>query len=454
LAQPPLQRRLAAILAADVVGYSRLMGRDEAGTHSRVKALLRELVDPIVKAHKGRVVKTTGDGVLAEFASATEAVSAAVNIQRSVLDHNAVLSKDKHLILRIGLNLGDLIVDTGDIYGDGVNVAVRLEGICEPGGVCISRAVWEQVAGRVPYRFEDGGEHQVKNIDRPIAVYRLSPDAIAPLAPPRTILALAQQAGGRRLAASLALVVAASLMAVAGAHLWWNPWGSTGGGVAGAGQTSESTPTPPEATAATQPSASVLLSAPEPMSDQPISGNSLVVLPFVSLSSGPDVDQFADAITDDLITDLDRVADLLVIARNTAFTHKGRAVDVRQVGRDLRVRYVLEGSVRRAGDQVRVNAQMVDAESGGQLWAERFEGAAHDLASLPDRITTRVAKSLNLQIMPTVSRDKRQVDHATPRVSPAVPAKPEPKYRPANRPPVARATSQNCFSFGGRQFCE
>jgi len=318
-------RRLAAILAADVAGYSRMMGADEEGTHERLQAHLQELVNPKIGEQRGRIVKNTGDGFLAEFASVVDAVRCAVEFQRGMAERNGSVQPDKRIHFRVGINLGDVIVEEQDIFGDGVNVAARLEALAEPGEIRVSRVVRDQVRDRLDYTFEDLGEQHVKNIARPVRVYVLRADALAdPLA----------------------------------------------------------------------------LSAPvAPPASQPVAPRlSIAILPFANLSNDPEQGYFADGITEDLTTDLSRLAGMLVISRNTAFTYQGKRVDTKQVGRELCVRYVLEGSVRRLGNQVRVNAQLIDAEADAHLWAERFDGDTSDLLVLQDEITSRIAVALNLEL--------------------------------------------------------
>jgi len=323
---PPV-RRLTAILAADVAGYSRLMGADEEGIHERLKAHLGQLVEPKIKEHRGRIVKNTGDGFLAEFASVVDAVRCAAQVQRGMAERNEGTPPEKRIDFRIGVNLGDVIVEEHDIFGDGVNVAARLEALAEPGGICISRVVRDQVRDKLDFAFEDMGEQQVKNIARPVRVYALSLEGVA------------------------------------------GPPGSRA----------------PIARPVSQPSAAPRLS--------------IVVLPFASLSNDPEQQYFADGLTEDVTTDLWRIADMFVISRNTAITFKNRAVDTKQVGRELGVRYVLEGSVRRLGNQVRVNAQLIDAETDAHLWAERFDGDTEDLFALQDNITRHIAVALNLELV-------------------------------------------------------
>jgi adenylate cyclase len=327
LATGRVERRLAAIFAADVAGYSRLMGVDEEGTHERLKGHLRQLIDPKVKEHRGRIVKNTGDGLLVEFPSAVNAVRCAAEIQRGMVDRETEVADDRRIKFRIGINLGDVIVEPEDIFGDGVNIAARLEALAEPGGICISRTVHDHIGDRLPYSFEDIGDQSVKNFDRPIRTYAMS----------------------RAVVASLSLV--------------------------------------PNSTDVALP----VISTTRPLS--------IVVLPFENLSDDPEQGYFADGITNDLTTDLSRIAGSFVIARNTAFTYKGKSVDAKQVGRELGVRYILEGSVRRTGRQVRVNVQLIDTESGAHVWAERFNTERSNLIEAQDQITGRLARTLNLEMV-------------------------------------------------------
>jgi len=332
-------RRLAAILAADVAGYSRLMGANEEGTLEQLKALRRELVDPKIAEHHGRIVKTTGDGVLVEFASVVDAVRCAVEVQQAMPERNVNAGADNRIELRIGINLGDVIVEGDDLYGDGVNIAARLEALAEPGGICISRMVREQVRDKLPYSFEDMGEQSVKNIARPVRAYTMSPAALAslPAVAPRV-----EMVKSKREVSELV------------------------------------TPATPRLC--------------------------IVVLPFANLSNDPEQEYFADGITDDLTTDLSRIPDALVIARSTAFTYKGKSVDAKQIGRELGVRYLLDGSVRRTADQVRVNVQLIDAEGGVQLWADRFDTDRANLAAAQDEITGRLARTFNLELVKDLGR--------------------------------------------------
>jgi adenylate cyclase len=307
-------RRLAAILAADVAGYSRLMGEDEEGTLERLKALRRELLDPKIAEHKGRIVKTTGDGMLVEFASVVDAVRCAVEVQQAMPERNTGIGADDRIELRIGINLGDVIVEGDDLYGDGVNIAARIEALADAGGVFVSNTVHDHVRDRLPFVFEDLGEQQVKNIARPVRVYRVR-----------------------------------------------------------------------DVAAANSPSASAPPALPLP--DKP----SIAVLPFQNISGDQEQEYFADGMVEEIITALSRIRWLFVIARNSSFTYKGQAVGVKQVARELGVRYVLEGSVRKAGGRVRITAQLIDALTGTHLWADRFDGLIEDVFELQDKIAASVA---------------------------------------------------------------
>src|SRR5262249_28800282 len=293
LATERVERRLTAILAADVAGYSRLTGLDEEGTHAQLTEHLRSLVDPKIAEHRGRVVKNTGDGLLAEFGSVVDAARCAVDVQRGMLERNANVPQEKRIDFRIGINVGDIILDRGDIFGDGVHVAVRLEAVAEPGGICVSGRVLEDIEGKLDLGFEDAGEQRLKNIARPVRVYR----------------------------ARLSIHPSARQVVL-------------------------------------------------PLPDKP----SIAVLPFQNLSGDSEQEYFADCVVEEIITALSRFQPLFVIARNSSFTYKGRSVDVKQVGRELGVRYVLEGSVRRAGGRMRIAGQLIDASTGAHLWADRFDG--------------------------------------------------------------------------------
>jgi TolB-like protein/class 3 adenylate cyclase len=369
---PPV-RRLTAILVADVAGYSRLMGADEEGTHERLQAHFRELVNPKIAEHRGRIVKNTGDGFLAEFQSVVDAVRCAVEVQRGMAERNAETPENGRITFRIGLNLGDVIVEEHDIYGDGVNVAARLEALAEPGGICISRVVRDQIRDKLPYPFEDKGEQSVKNIARSLRIFALRPETVAEL-PAASVPALARRrlriAPAPRAGAAAVLVIAV---------IGLLPWSATRFSPA-----PEMTVTP--ATLAISPP----LIAPR---------LSIVVLPFANLSSDPEQQYFADGITDDLTTDLSRIAHMFVISRNTAFSYRNKLVDAKQIGRELGVRYVLEGSVRRSGNQVRVNVQLIDSETGAHLWAERFDSDTGDLLALQNEITGRLSNALHLELI-------------------------------------------------------
>jgi adenylate cyclase len=358
-----VERRLAAILAADVAGYSRLMGANEVGTLRALKSLRREVVDPALAAHGGRVVKLTGDGILIEFTSAVDAVAYAVEVQRAMARRNADVPPERRIEYRAGVNIGDVIVDEKDIYGDGVNVAARLEALAEPGGIWISGTVYEQVRDKLPFAFADKGRQKVKNIARPVRVYALDADAVAALGGMEPSLAApgaAPRSGLRRVWPALA-GVAATLLLAAGLWTLFRP-----------------TPAPHE---------------PAPA---PVPGLSIVVLPFANLSGDPNQDYLADVITDELTTGLSRIRGSFVIARSTAFTYKGKPVDVKEVGRELGVRYVLEGSQQSSGDRVRVNAQLISAETGAHLWADQFDAGRADLLTMEDEIVTRLARGLEI----------------------------------------------------------
>jgi adenylate cyclase len=385
LATERVERRLAAILAADVAGYSRLMGADEEGTLARLKAHRREMIDPKIKEHKGRIVKTTGDGILVEFASVVDAVRSAVEIQRYMIDRNAGMAEEKHIAFRVGVNLGDVIIDGDDIYGDGVNIAARLEALAEPGGICVSRVVRDQIRDKLQYPFEDMGEQSVKNIARPVRAYAMGAAAVAstPL-----VAAQAKPEPARRSIIPQRAVIAASLFAAIGLAIvaWW-AWPKGNSPAVSVQAPAAANPQIPPAVASTS-----------------VPRMSMVVLPFANLSNDSEQEYFVDGVTDDLTTDLSRISDSFVIARNTAFTYKGKAVDAKQIGRDLGVRYVVEGSVRRGGDQVLVNVQLIDTESGAHVWADRFETDRRNLAEAQSEITGRLARTLNLQLVHSLGR--------------------------------------------------
>jgi adenylate cyclase len=381
-------RRLAAIFAADVAGYSRLMGADEEGTLERLKAHRRQLIDPKITEHRGRVVKTTGDGLLAEFPSVVDAVRCGVEVQRGMADREGSIEADQQIRFRVGINLGDVIVEGGDIFGDGVNVAARLEGLAEPGGICVSGTVRDHIGDRLPYAFQDLGEQRVKNIARPVRAYAMNALAIAatPLTAVRAPPGRLRHAASRPGVIATALIVVVAI-AVIGSWL----------------QQNASAPSAPLQAQASPQTAPVRL--------KPAKRLSLIVLPFNNLSGDPAQDNFTDAVTDDLTTDLSRVADSFVVARNTAFGYKGKAVDVKQLGRELGVRYVVEGSVRRSGEPLQVNAQVIDAGSGAHLWADRFDVDRADLAKAQNNIISRLARTIQLQLLEAAGHE---IEHEDP----------------------------------------
>ncbi|MGQ0662174.1 MAG: adenylate/guanylate cyclase domain-containing protein [Pseudomonadota bacterium] len=359
--QASVKRRLVAILAADVAGYSRLMGADEEGTHARLKAHLDALVDPQIAAHRGRIVKTTGDGVLVEFDSVVDAMRAAVDIQRGMVERNAELAEERRILFRMGINVGDVIIDGDDIYGDGVNVAARLQALAAPGQICVSRAVRDQVRDKLEFSFADLGEHAVKNIARPVKVHRLVYGG--DLGPPARRLA-----GRRRLGLAVA---ATAIVAVAGGLAWY-------------------------LIPRTEPAPAVAVSeAPRlSLSDRP----SIAVLPLVNQSGDPAQDYFSDGITDDIIAALGRFSNLAVIARNAVYVYKGKPVQPESLGRELDVRYLVEGSVRRAGNRIRVTVQLTDAMRGLHLWSERYDGEITDVFAVQEEIARGIVATLAVKL--------------------------------------------------------
>lgn len=324
MADDRVDRRLAAILAADVAGYSRMMGADEEGTLRQLKEHRKELVDPKITEHRGRIVKTTGDGMLVEFVSVVDAVRCAVDIQRAMIERTAQLPPEKRIQFRVGINVGDIIIDDTDIYGDGVNVAARLEALADPGGIMVSRVVHDQVQDKLGFEFEDMGEQAVKNIARPIGLHRIHLTEQAP----------------RSLSPTLAK---------------------------------------PERAASERPS--------------------IAVLPFANMSGDPEQEYFADGISEDIITGLSKLRWFFVIARNSSFTYKGKAVDVKRAARDLGVRYVLEGSVRKGGNRLRITAQLIDAATGNHIWADRYDGELADVFALQDEITKKVVAAIEPKLL-------------------------------------------------------
>jgi adenylate cyclase len=363
-------RKLAAILAADVVGYSRMMGEDETGTARAVREH-RQAAAPNVRGFGGRLVKTMGDGVLLEFPSVVAAVECAIAIQQQMAERNADVPEGKRIRYRVGVNLGDVLIDGEDILGDGVNIAARLEGICEPGAICISGSAYDHVRGRIDADFVDLGERTLKNIAQPVRVYALGVGEIAHASaatPPRPAAPI-------KPTAPALLGIAALLIAIAAGGLTWF--------------------------IASRPAA--IATGPPPLVASQAPGEakhlSIVVLPFTNLSGDPAQDYFADGVTENLTTELSRIRDSFVIARNTAFTFKGKSIDAKEIGKELGVRYVLEGSVQRDQNRVRVNAQLVDAESGAHLWADRFDEDMADLFKLQDQVVARLANSLGFALM-------------------------------------------------------
>ena len=359
-----LERKLAAILYADVAGYSRLTGEDEEGTHRLLSSYL-DAITALIDRHNGKVLHFAGDAVLAEFASVVNALTCAVNIQREIKDRNRDLHDNRKVQFRIGINLGDVIVDRNEIYGDGVNVAARLESLAEPGGICISEAVRTAVGNKLPLNYEFLGEQSVKNIAEPVRAYRvqLKPDAVlpTPTTPSKT------KRARRRLVMVSAAVVA--LLGGVTVIAWLAPWQPT-----------------------TEPASGERAALPLP--DKP----SIAVLPFTNLSDDPKQEYFSDGITNDIITDLSKFRSLFVIASKSVFVYKGKPVKVQDVSRELGVRYVLEGSVQRASEKVRVNAQLIDATTGHHLWAERYDRDLKDLFALQDEIVQTIVTALAVKV--------------------------------------------------------
>jgi adenylate cyclase len=362
-------RKIAAILVADVAGYSRLAGADEDRTLSRLRGLRSDLIDPAIAAHRGRVVKRTGDGILIEFRSVVDAVRCAIEVQNGLTERNAGVPPERRIEFRVGIHLGDVVEESdGDLMGDGVNIAARLEGICAPGAICLSEQAYWQVKQRLDFEVSDLGLIQLKNIAEPVRVYSLDVGApgVAKLEEPK-----------RRFSPVLLALGIAALAALAAGIGWYLLVPSRN---------------PP-----------LTVSAPAPVASNPAAPAeaahlSIVVLPFTNLSGDPNQDYFADGITDNLTTDLSRIRNSFAIARNTAFTYKGKSVDAKQIGKELGVRYVLEGSVQRDGTRVRVNAQLIDAESGAHLWADRFEEDITDLFKLQDEVVARLGRSLDFAL--------------------------------------------------------
>jgi adenylate cyclase len=358
-------RKLAAILVADVVGYSRLAGTDKDRILARLRTLRSDLIDPIISVHHGRIVKRTGDGSIIEFRSVVDAVRCAVEVQTGMVERNAGLPPERRIEFRIGIHLGDVVEEAdGDLMGDGVNVAARLEGICEPGGVCLSEDAYRQVKSRLEFQVADLGPQSLKNIAEPVHAYLLRHGAPATQTSPQAAPKRDVLHRWPALAAALAIVLLA-----AGALAWRAGYS-------------------PRFMAA---------SVDDKLANAP--HLSIVVLPFENLSGDKEQDYFADAITDDLTTDLSHLQEAFVIARGTAFTYKGKPIDAKQIGKDLGVRYVLEGSVRRAGETITINAQLISTETGAQVWADRFEGERSKLGELQVEAVSRLASSLGFELV-------------------------------------------------------
>jgi TolB-like protein/class 3 adenylate cyclase len=356
-------RRLAAILAADVVGYSRLMGRDEEGTLNLFNAHLAELIEPCLTEHKGRIVKTTGDGLLVEFASVVDAVHCAVSIQNGMKERNADTPENRRIEFRIGINVGDVIVQDNDVFGDGVNVAARLEGLATPGGICISRAARDQIRDKLDYGLKDLGEVEVKNIARPVRVFRILPDAEdAGKTVGRSTRSIARYR-------SVIVAMVSALIAVAVGVAWWQPW------------VTRFAPTSVEQMRF-------------PLPNKP----SIAVLPFANLNQDPKQEYFSDGITNDIITDLSKFASLYVSSSNTVFTYKAKPAKAQDVSRETGVRYVLEGSVQQSGKRVRINVQLSDAIAGIHLWAKRYDRELEGLFALQDEIVQTIVSTLAVRV--------------------------------------------------------
>src|SRR6266849_2672515 len=362
-----MERKLTAILCADVFGYSRLMGENEEAT-LRTLTSYRKLIDGLLQHHRGRFVNSAGDSVVAEFASVVDAVQCAAVIQTTLRAENANLPPDQRMEFRIGVNLGDVMVDGEQIYGDGVNVAARLESLAEPGGICVSGTVCEHLGNRLALSYEDLGEQSVKNIAKPVRVFRVLLEAGGAAPPTRQTQGVARKYVRRGIFSIVGLAIIAATVIIV-QHLSLRP-------------PTPSAPIPP----AQRPAL--------PLPDEP----SIAVLPFTNMSGDRDQEYFSDGITDDLITALSRLPDLFVIARTSTFTYKGKAAKVQEIGRELGVAYVLEGSVRKAGDNVRITAQLVDATTGDHLWAEHYNRPLKDIFSLQDEIVRRIVTTLKLQL--------------------------------------------------------
>src|ERR1700733_14010394 len=374
-------RKIAAILVADVVGYSRLAGTNEDRTLARLRGLRTDLIDPAIAAHRGRIVKRTGDGSIIEFRSVVDAVRCAIEIQNGLLERNAGVPEDRRIELRVGIHVGDVVEESdGDLMGDGVNIAARLEGIAKPGAICLSEDAYRQVSGRLEMEVTDLGATQLKNIDRPIRAYSLQ---VGVPAKPKPATSANPSEPKRRFGfAPLAAALAALLVVIAGGAWWFLDANR---------------------------SASVATKAPVEAARL-----SIVVLPFANLSGDPGQDYLGDALTDEMTTSLARMRDTFVIAHNTAMTFKGKPVDAKAIGKDLGVRYVLEGSVQPSGDRMRVNAQLIDAGSGAHLWAEQFDTPRADLLQMQDAIVAHLAHAMDIQLVFAEGARVKQTPAANP----------------------------------------
>ncbi len=371
-----MERRLTTILAADVVGYSTLMERDEAGTHERLKAGRKELFEPEIARHHGRVFKLMGDGMLAEFGSVVDAVECAVSLQRGLAERNASVADDQRIQVRIGINLGEVIVEGEDRYGEGVNIAARLEQLADPGGICVSGKVAKEVEKKLAFGFEPMGAQQVKNIAEPVQAFRVNLNGV-PVKQPQAVVA-------KRTSRWAALALA--LIAVIGAAAAWQLWTSRSDGVTLA------------------------------LPNKP----SLAVLPFNDFGGEGEGDYFADGMTEDLITDLSKLSGIFVISRNSSWTYKDKPVKAQQVAADLGVRYILEGSVRREGDTVRINAQLVDAQGGQHLWAERYDGSLKEVFALQDKVIGQIVAALAVNLTREERAKVEQIETQNPQAYDAV----------------------------------
>jgi adenylate cyclase len=363
MAEERVERRLAAILAADMVGYSRLMEVDEAGTLAALKAHRAQQIDPEIAAHKGRIVKTTGDGLLAEFASVVDAVAGAAAIQRAMAERNKNVPGDRRIEFRIGVNLGDIIIDGDDIYGDGVNIAARLEGLAEPGGICVSGAAYEQLKAKVEVGYEDLGERRVKNIEKPVRVYRV---LLEPEAAGRAVVAVRTRLRRWKWPATTAITIVVVLL-MAGYFGVFPIRGPDLDMDLASGENS-----------------------PFKLPDKP----SIAVLPFSNMSGDPEQEYFADGITEDIITELSKFQQLFVIARNSSFNFKDQPADAREVASQLGVRYVLKGTIRRSEETLRITAQLIDADTGTNLWARRYDRPLSEIFAVQDEVIQEIVATL------------------------------------------------------------